>query len=109
MIRIGWGKDNPMFRQIFTSMFVPGGTHEQADWFNEIQRMTAPPECAIRYWDAVGDINVVNLLEQVQVPTLVMHVREDAMVPIEGSRHGCGHSWRTLYRYAGQEPLLFCK
>jgi hypothetical protein len=31
-----------MFRQIFTSMFVPGGTHEQADWFNEIQRMTAP-------------------------------------------------------------------
>ena len=31
MIRIGWGKDNPMFRQIFTSMFVPGGTHEQAD------------------------------------------------------------------------------
>ncbi len=86
MIRIGWGKDNPMFRQIFTSMFVPGGTHEQADWFNEIQRMTASPECAIRYWDAVGDINVVNLLEQVRVPTLVMHVREDAMVPIEGSR-----------------------
>jgi hypothetical protein len=24
-------------------MFVPGGTHEQAGWFNEIQRMTAPP------------------------------------------------------------------
>ena len=28
-IEVGWGRDNPAFRQIFTSLFIPGGTPEQ--------------------------------------------------------------------------------
>ena len=86
MIKVGWGKDNPMFRQVFTSLFVPGGTHEQADSFNELQRKSASPECAVRYWDAVGDINVADLLPRVKTPTLVMHVREDGMTSIDYAR-----------------------
>jgi hypothetical protein len=40
LMRVGWGKESPAFRQIFTSQFVPGGIKEQADWFNELQRIT---------------------------------------------------------------------
>ena len=40
LMRLGWGKENPAFRQLFTSQFIPGGTKEQADWFNELQRIT---------------------------------------------------------------------
>src|SRR4029077_15922372 len=35
LMRVGWGKENPAFRQLFTSQFMPGATKEQADWFNE--------------------------------------------------------------------------
>jgi hypothetical protein len=48
LVRLGWGKENPAFRQLFTSQFVPGATKEQADWFNELQRLTTSPECAVR-------------------------------------------------------------
>ena len=44
MIRQGWGRDNPAFRQFFTSLFIPGATKEQMDWFNELQRTTTSPE-----------------------------------------------------------------
>ena len=44
LIRLGWGQENPAFRQLFTSRFMPGATKEQADWFNELQRMTVSAE-----------------------------------------------------------------
>jgi hypothetical protein len=48
LISSGWGQDNPAFRQVFTSLMVPGGTPEQMDWFNDLQRNTTTPENAIR-------------------------------------------------------------
>ena len=30
-MRLGWRLDNPSFRQLFTGLFIPGGTQEQAD------------------------------------------------------------------------------
>ena len=82
-MRLGWGADNPTFRQVFTGLFIPGATHEQADIFNELQRKTTSPECAVRYFDAVGDFDIIDLLSKVKAPTLVMHVRDDQIVPIE--------------------------
>ena len=86
LTRLGWGKENPAFRQMFTSLFAPEATKEQADWFNELQRISASPECAVRYMQAVGDVDVTGLLAQVKVPTLVMHASDDARVPFETGR-----------------------
>jgi pimeloyl-ACP methyl ester carboxylesterase len=36
LARVAWGKDNPAFRQVFTSRFIPGGSHEQLQWFNDL-------------------------------------------------------------------------
>jgi pimeloyl-ACP methyl ester carboxylesterase len=71
---------------LFTSLFVPEGTKEQADWFNDLQRKTTSPEIAARYLDVVGNFDVRELLPRVQVPTLVMHVRDDVIVPIDAGR-----------------------
>jgi class 3 adenylate cyclase/pimeloyl-ACP methyl ester carboxylesterase len=86
LIRLGWGADNPTFRQIFTGLFMPGASQEQMDFFNELQRRTTSPECAFRYREAVGDFDVRDLLPRVSAPTLVMHVRGDAVVPVESGR-----------------------
>jgi len=86
LMRLGWGADNPAFRQMYSGLFFPGGTKEQFDSFNELQRKTTSPECAVRYSDATGDLDVTELLGKVTAPTLVMHVRGDARVPFEAGR-----------------------
>ncbi len=86
LMRLGWGKENAAFRQLFTSGFIPGATKEQADWFNELQRMTVSPDVAVRLMEATGEFDVTDLLPQVSVPTLVMHARDDARVPFDAGR-----------------------
>jgi class 3 adenylate cyclase/pimeloyl-ACP methyl ester carboxylesterase len=86
LMRLGWGQENVAFRQLFTSQFIPGGTKEQADWFNELQRISTSPEDAVRTAIAASEIDVSALLSQVTVPTLVMHARDDARVPFDLGR-----------------------
>ena len=86
LMRLGWGKENPAFRQVFTSQFVPGATKEQADWFNELQRITVSGDTAARIFTATGETDVTALLPRVSVPTLVLHARDDARVPFESGR-----------------------
>lgn len=82
MARLGWGKDNPAFRQVFTSRFIPGATDEQIHWFNELCRKTTSPEIAARLLETRATINVVELLGKVQAPTLVLHSRDDDVISI---------------------------
>lgn len=86
LMRQGWGQDNPAFRQIFTSLFIPDGTFEQMQWWNDLQRKTTTPENAVRLRRAVDDIDISHMLSQVSVPTLVMHCRDDAVQPFEEGR-----------------------
>src|SRR5687768_11143416 len=85
-IRIGWGKENPAFRQLFTSRFIPGGTPEQLAWFNELCRRTTTAEVAAQLLQMRAKMDVVALLDQVRVPTLVLHAREDNVVPFAEGR-----------------------
>jgi class 3 adenylate cyclase/pimeloyl-ACP methyl ester carboxylesterase len=86
LTRLGWGADNPAFRHMFTAQFMPDATKEQWDSFNELQRLSASADCAVRYLEAVAEMNVLELLPKVQVPTLVLHVRDDLRVPVELGR-----------------------
>lgn len=86
LIRLGWGQENPAFRQLFTSQFIPDGTKEQSDWFNELQRVSTSPEDAARNLDVQGDVDVTALLPLVSAPTMVMHARDDASVPFDAGR-----------------------
>jgi len=86
LVRLGWGSDNPTFRQVFTSRFFPGGTDEQLNWFNDLCRKTTNAEIAARLLESRASIDVVELLGNVQTPTLVLHSREDDVVPITEGR-----------------------
>jgi class 3 adenylate cyclase/pimeloyl-ACP methyl ester carboxylesterase len=85
LMRLGWGSDDPAFRQLFTSEMIPGATKEQADAFNELQRRTTSAECAARYFETVCEFDINHLLDKVTVPTLV-HARGDRMNPFEEGR-----------------------
>jgi class 3 adenylate cyclase/pimeloyl-ACP methyl ester carboxylesterase len=86
LTEIGWGRDNPAYRQIFTSMFVPEATTEQMHSFNDLQRMSTSPQLAAKFWIEFGNLDVLDLLPRVTVPTLVLHSRHDAMVPFQFGR-----------------------
>ena len=43
LMRLGWGSDDPAFRQLFTRASCPEGTKEQVDAFNALQRRTTSP------------------------------------------------------------------
>jgi pimeloyl-ACP methyl ester carboxylesterase/DNA-binding winged helix-turn-helix (wHTH) protein len=86
LMRTGWGQENPAFRQLFTSMFVPGGTPEQMSWFNNLQKVTTSPDNAVKMRLVSDHMDVRELLPQVRVPTLVMHCRDDAVQPFEEGR-----------------------
>jgi pimeloyl-ACP methyl ester carboxylesterase len=88
LIRKGWGRDTPAFRQVFTSEFF----RSDADpgliaHFNEMQRASADPETAARYEEAChrrGDGH--DLFVQVRKPTLVIHCRDDQVIDPEEGR-----------------------
>ena len=82
----GWGRNDPTYRQIFSSTFMPSATPEELAWFNEFQRQTTSPENAVRFLSAFGDIDVRNRLSEVNVPTLVLHSRGDRRIPLDVGR-----------------------
>jgi pimeloyl-ACP methyl ester carboxylesterase/DNA-binding winged helix-turn-helix (wHTH) protein len=107
LMRQGWGQENPAFRQIFTSLFVPGATAEQAHWFNDLQRMTTSPENAVRLRQTVDEIDVTGFLSGVRVPTLVLHCRNDAVQPFEeGRRMAAGISGSRFVALEGSNHLI---
>jgi pimeloyl-ACP methyl ester carboxylesterase/DNA-binding CsgD family transcriptional regulator len=86
LAELGWGQENPAFRQFFTTQFIPGGSPEQHHWFNELERISTSPANAGRFMRVFNEINVVDLLPQVGCPTLVLHSSRDARVPFDEGR-----------------------
>jgi len=87
LIKVGWGKKHSAFRQVFTSLFIPDATPDQANWFNELQRVSSTPENAARMLDAFFNLDVRDLAAQLKIPTLILHAKGDLRVPfVEGRR-----------------------
>jgi pimeloyl-ACP methyl ester carboxylesterase/DNA-binding CsgD family transcriptional regulator len=84
--RLGWGKNNPVYRQLFTSRFIPDANEQQLSWFNELCLRTTTPEIAARLIELRGQIDVTQLLPKITVPTLVVHARDDDAVPVAQAR-----------------------
>lgn len=86
LIKLGWGQDNPAFRQVFSMQKMPEATKEQIAWFDELMRISMTPDNAVRVEAETQQINVLDLLPGLRVPTLVTHCRYDAAVPFAEGR-----------------------
>jgi DNA-binding CsgD family transcriptional regulator/pimeloyl-ACP methyl ester carboxylesterase len=86
LTRSGWGQNNPVYRQLFTSRFVPGASDEQIRWFNDLCRTTATAEMAARIMEFRMHVDETELLPRVSVPTIVLHARGDEAVSPAQSR-----------------------
>jgi len=82
LIRQSWGQDNPMARQIITSLFMPDASREESDWFNNFQKTCGPAENIARFRELFDDIDVANLLADINIPTIVIQCVGDAVAPL---------------------------
>lgn len=85
--RVGWSRENPAFRQLFATLFRPDATPDEMRSFAELQRLTASAETSARVRESFYAVDVSDAAARVQAPTLVIHARDDAMVPFEEARH----------------------
>jgi pimeloyl-ACP methyl ester carboxylesterase/DNA-binding CsgD family transcriptional regulator len=86
LVEVGWGRDDPSYRQIFSMGFIPDGTLEQINSMSELQRKSATPDCAVRILRSMFSIDVREPAARVKCPTLVLHARGDRRVPFEEGR-----------------------
>ena len=86
LVRLWWGSEHPILRQVFTARFVPDASAEQLDQLTEICRRSIAPETAAEIVLALSELKLGDLLGQVAVPTLVVHASRDASVPLAAAR-----------------------
>ena len=89
MIRVGWGRADPVFRRVFTTRFIPGATELQMRWFDELQRLSMAPDMALASSRARSTVDVDALAPGVTARTLVLHADGDRAVPFEGGPSPC--------------------
>lgn len=81
LIEASWGDDNPATRGMFTSLFVPDASATQLRDYTESARKSASREVAAGIMRVIGSLDVTGRLGQLSMPTLVIQVSDDAMVP----------------------------
>ena len=130
----GWGGDNESYRELFSSLYVPSGNREHIHFLNELEKVSATAEMAVKYLHAIVDIDVRALLPEVNVPTLVLHCRNDRaassalgqelaagiagakFVPMEGENHlfledepARKMFFREVHRFLGDKSKLMTR
>jgi len=83
LVELGWGSDDPAYRQVFAAQMMPTGSPEAIASLTEMMRLSATPAMAVRIIRALYDIDVASSARAVRCPTLLLHSRGDRRVPHE--------------------------
>lgn len=86
LMRVGWGRDNPAFRQVFAMQLFPQASPEEIHALEEQMRISVSPENAVRLESEMHRIDVRHLAPQIKIPTLILHSRGDEAVPFNEGR-----------------------
>jgi pimeloyl-ACP methyl ester carboxylesterase/DNA-binding CsgD family transcriptional regulator len=90
LIRLGWGQEQHEFARVWATQFQPGGTLEHLRSWCEQQHHATCAENAERLLSISWDLDMTETARSIKVPTLVIHVEGDRVVPIEEGRYLAG-------------------
>ena len=90
MARLGWGRPDATYRQMFVARFLPDASQQEWRDFDELQQRTTSAENAGRFLDEFADIDITDLAPQVSVPTLILSSRREPDNVFEQSRKLAG-------------------
>ena len=89
-VGVGWGMDNPAYRQLFTSQLIPNATAEQFREFNDLIYAATSPANAARILRIFYEVDLREVAPQVRCPTVVLHSTRDGRIPFEEGRSLAG-------------------
>jgi pimeloyl-ACP methyl ester carboxylesterase/DNA-binding CsgD family transcriptional regulator len=85
MIRVGWAKEDPVFRRVFTTNFIPDATEQQMRWFDDLQRMSTSPANAVNSRIARQEVDIEADVSRISAPTLVLQAIGDRMTTFDNA------------------------
>ena len=87
LMAAGWGQGTPLFQNLFAQLHLGmSASPEALGYFNEMQRASALPAIASRYYASNAELDVREDAAKVTTPTLIVHRRDDLCVPFEAGR-----------------------
>jgi class 3 adenylate cyclase len=89
IIRGGWGSDDPSFRNVFSTQFLPSATQKELDWFSNFQKVSSTPRVAEMNYRFFADIDLSDRVKGVEHNTLLIHATGDRRVDVASSRDLC--------------------
>jgi pimeloyl-ACP methyl ester carboxylesterase/DNA-binding CsgD family transcriptional regulator len=85
MIRVGWAKEDPLFRRVFTRIFIPDASEEQMRWFDALQRMSTSTENAVASRLGRQAVDIADELARITAPTLILHALDDRAIAFDNA------------------------
>jgi DNA-binding CsgD family transcriptional regulator len=85
LIRVGWAREDPVFRRVFTTRFIPDATEEQMRWFDDLQRMSTSPANAVASRIGRQLVDIAADLPRIEAPTLVLQALGDRSTTFENA------------------------
>ena len=86
IIEVGWSSEMPAYDQFFTRLHMPDASAEQFRSYYELLRRTASPTNVVALLRAYFQSDALDAVPQIRCPTLVLHARQDAMIPFDEGR-----------------------
>lgn len=86
LVSLGWELENPVFRELITKRYIPSGSEEQIEWYNELCRKTMSASTTARLLKSRAHVDVTPMLERIAVPVMVMHANRDEVIPFSEGR-----------------------
>lgn len=80
--RAGWRSQDSSFLRYVASQFLADATPAEWDAFAAYQGQTTSPANGLRFLEEFARIDVSGIAHQVTCPTLIIHSRDDARVPV---------------------------
>src|SRR5262245_60548136 len=86
LTRLGWGKDDHAFLQVWASRYQPGGTLEHLRSWSDQMRAATSADTAVRLLQIGWNLDLRETARKVECPVLIVHPERDVVVPIEEGR-----------------------
>jgi pimeloyl-ACP methyl ester carboxylesterase len=86
IMRTGWGSDDPSFRNVFSSQFLPSSSKEELDWFSNFQKLSSSPDIAEKNYRFFANMDLSKRVKKIRHSHLLIHASGDRRVPISIAR-----------------------
>jgi pimeloyl-ACP methyl ester carboxylesterase/DNA-binding CsgD family transcriptional regulator len=86
LTRLGWGREDHAFLQIWASRYQPGGTLEYLRSWSDQMRAATSADTAVRLLQIGWNTDVREAARKIRCPVLIVHPERDVVVPVEEGR-----------------------